>query len=673
MSDRRRFAVVWSTASALSLLAFYWMITAGTWDPFRRQRLNGDFYEVQARAMLHGNLAMSPQVLNIEAFKHHGKFYTYFPPGPAFLRMPIVAVTHTFDGRLSGLFMTIAFVIAMVGCGTLWLRVRGLARPDEPLGRLELACAGMFAVLVGVGSPMYFMASRAWLYHEAAIWAIAFAVCAYDQIVAFLGKPTAARLVRAAVFGGGALLSRAPIGAGALGALAIVLVITVIVRLLPRTRSWLARFGVSDDLVERRGWIVSIGLAVAIPVVIFAAFNYAKFQTFFSVPYNEQILKDFNAQRRHALAANGNSLFSLKAIPTQLLQLFRPDGASVDSTFPFLGATTWKSHIVGSVVFDNVDYTASLTVIAPLLLALSAVGVWKVAVERRLAAMRVPVIAAIVVLPVTLSIVFVAQRYTGDLLPPLVLLATAGFHAAFVWLRGWGRFPRRVAAVAFGVVVLVGCWSSAAVALEYQRVLVPLIPDAERREFVSWQTDVADLLGVGYPTVRQGDALPAPGPRNTLFVLGDCDGLYVSKGESWQGVERTHATGQYFFDIAFADRPSGTVESILRVDNGGENPDLVTVHHLGNGRGYLQFGSNDRGPDFDLHPGLHARYDVLVDPNIDDMHVIRDGAVLLGVDYTGPTARVTLGEPGARAPEDTTVHGLPTSKSLCEEVRRRAS
>src|SRR5262249_26293622 len=153
----------------------------------------------------------------------------------------------------------------------------------------------------------------------------------------------------------------------------------------------------------------------------------------------------------------------------------RPDGASVHSTFPFVGASTSKPDIVGSAVFDNVDYTASLTVIAPLVLVLSAVGAWKVAVGRRLAPLRIPGIAALVVLPVTMSIVYVAQRYDGDLLPLLVLLATVGFHTAFALLRSWRPAPRCVAGVAFAVVVLVGCLSSAAVALEYQRVLVPLI------------------------------------------------------------------------------------------------------------------------------------------------------------------------------------------------------
>jgi hypothetical protein len=148
----------------------------------------------------------------------------------------------------------------------------------------------------------------------------------------------------------------------------------------------------------------------------------------------------------------------------------------------------------------------------------------------------------------------------------------------------------------------------------------------------------------------------------------------VSKGDSWQGVERTPASGQYVLDITFADRPAGTVEPILGVDDGGQTTDLITVHHLGNGRGFLELGpTEDRGPAFDLRPGSSARYDVLLDPNLHDMHVIRDGVVLLGSSYDGPTGRVTLGEPGARPPHETAVHRVPTSKSLCEEVRRRAS
>src|SRR3954452_21000074 len=91
--SRQRFTRAWVVGALASTVAYWWMVAEGRLDLFRHHSLNSDFYEAQAPAFLHLKWAIPPQTLKLEGFVHDGKTYTYFPPLPAFLRLPFVAVT----------------------------------------------------------------------------------------------------------------------------------------------------------------------------------------------------------------------------------------------------------------------------------------------------------------------------------------------------------------------------------------------------------------------------------------------------------------------------------------------------------------------------------------------------------------------------------------------------
>jgi len=110
------------------------------------------------------------------------------------------------------------------------------------------------------------------------------------------------------------VLSRAATGAGTLLALSLILAVVVVLAVWPRAHRWLAWTGVPDDAAARR-WIPGLAAGIAIPAVVYAAFNYAKFETFFSVPYDAQVESQLNPHRQAVLAANHDSLFTVKARP----------------------------------------------------------------------------------------------------------------------------------------------------------------------------------------------------------------------------------------------------------------------------------------------------------------------------------------------------------------------
>ena len=100
----RAFTRAWLIGGGLATLLFTWLLTADTWSLTTTQT-QANFYEVQARSLLDLHWDVPLEVLNIEAFVVKGKAFMYFGPFPALLRLPIVAVTDGFDGRLTQLSM----------------------------------------------------------------------------------------------------------------------------------------------------------------------------------------------------------------------------------------------------------------------------------------------------------------------------------------------------------------------------------------------------------------------------------------------------------------------------------------------------------------------------------------------------------------------------------------
>ena len=191
--------------------------------------------------------------------------------------------------------------------------------------------------------------------------------------------------------------------------------------------------------------------------------NNTKFGTWFSVPYDHQLLNRVQKNRFEVLARNDDTLVHLYGIPVALYQYFRPDAIGFRSEFPWLQFPEWKPSVPGDLLYDHLDRTSSLPAAMPLLTVLAVVGIIVVASARKrpaatppaepgggdppatLAALRLPLVAAACATIPTLAFIFLTQRYTGDFVPFLVLAAVAGLFAFVGWAsrrRGLGAAAR---------------------------------------------------------------------------------------------------------------------------------------------------------------------------------------------------------------------------------------
>ena len=191
------------------------MLTEARWNLLRKVAFLGGVHDAQARAWLHGRWDIAPDVLAIEAFKIHGRYYTYFGPWPAVLRLPVLMVTHRLDGRLTIISMLLAAAVVLVCASRIHWRLRTLMRPDAPVGRGDIALAALVPFGVAMGSIVTFLGSRPLVYHEMELWGVGGALATADASMRYLARPTVRQAAWCGLAATVTLMSRPSVGFGA--------------------------------------------------------------------------------------------------------------------------------------------------------------------------------------------------------------------------------------------------------------------------------------------------------------------------------------------------------------------------------------------------------------------------------------------------------------------------
>jgi hypothetical protein len=674
--DVRRLRLAWAAGAVPVVIGFAWLIMAGSWSPLQHQYFD-DFYDHQARAFLDGRWDVPRDAVGFEGFLIDGKTYIYFGPGPALLRLPVLAATDRLDGQLTTVSMMVAMVVLVVAAHRLSVTVRTIVRGAAPVGRREVIATAGLAVAVLAGPPLW-LASVATVFHEAILWGLAFAVAALDAAGRWVLRPTAVRLVVVVVAATGAVLSRQTLGMGVLTGLWLLVAVALAGRALRRHN-------------PRAGGLappVALGpltLACTIVTVAMVLPNLAKFGEPFAPPMQHHIASMQFGDRKAFLEANHGEYFGPQFVPTTLLQFTRPDAFDLRPDFPWIDFPAAGPTVVGDVTFDHLEWTSSVPVTMTALVVLALPGVaWLVVAVRR----RRPDGVALLALWAgtwigavgAIAIGYVAHRYVGDLVPIVLLPALVGAH----WLlgrrpAGRGKTLRRVVPVGLGVLVLLGAWVNLALGIEYQRERGFNIPEEWRAQLVRWR---ADLPG-GRPPILIVPAgqVELPDARDrSLAVLGDCDGLYLRVGDDWRGVARGPAAGLYDLRVdtdALRELAPGERAPLITLGSGNDAT-VVAMTRLPSGEVRVDFDDPltdgwSEGDPADLHGRQTVR--VITDPRAADRD-IRIGRVYLNRPPTAdPAAAVTVG----RLPDGVARTGLvnrypgavslePFDSSLCRDT-----
>lgn len=683
-NDQARFNRACLIGAVLAVAAFAWMVTGGTFDFLGRYQFS-NFYDAQARALLHGHWDMPAGVLSIEGIRIGARTYMYYGPVPAVLRMPVLIFTHSLDGRLTSISMLVAFALALLFISRLSWKIRSLVRGAEPVGQGEALAAGLFVVVAGLGSVLFFLASRVVIYHEAEMWGAALALGAFDFLVGFLMRPSGRTLAWAGILATLAILTRGSVGAGPVAAIGLVLVL----HLGRWTRHRQTRF------------LAGLALACAVPVVLYVAINFVKFHTLFSLPLDKQVFTPLSPSRQAALAANGGSLFGAKFIPTGLLAYLRPDALSVGRLFPFFNFPG-PATVLGHVRYDTLDFASSVTDTMPVLFLLGLVGLGATFRPRshpRLGLLRLPMIGAAVGTIGVFAIAYVANRYLADFMPLVILAALVGQHVALsrcvadrvesgsgscLVTPQWRRIMAPVVGTVLCLLGLFGMWANFSLGLFYQRQLAPTVPQPVRAGFVSFQQSLDQhLFGRPPVGVGSGSSLPRVGPEGQLFIVNDCAGLYQSNTNEWKAVERTNADGHYRLRVTFPNAPAGTRQPLLVNGSPGQG-DFLAVHFLGHGNvdfSYLFQAPGAQwfdGAPFHIRAGRTYTLDATLDARIHEISVAVDGQSRYDITYyVRPSSPVTVGARSIPGPTTERFGGYiesePIATPICTSLAKRSS
>ena len=516
---RRRFTVAAMVGVVVAAVPFLWNLW-GTWqtpDLLRTLAYQTNFYDIQARAMVHGHLAIPPGSIGVEAFVVRGHSYTYFGLFPSILRMPFVEWAPSLFGRLTTPSILVAWLVSALFVTALAWRVRVMVRGEVALGWSEAISFGAFVATVQAGSVFLLLAATPYVFNEDLAWSIALTVGCLYVLAGIVQRPTWGRVVAL-----GLLLTAADLDRLTTGWAAIIGTLLV--------AGWFA-FGRGG--AESRRWWWPLGLAAGIALTIGCAVNVAKFGTLFGLPITDQLYTQVNPYRRAFLAAHHGSEVDIPFVWSNLWAYLRPDGIRFTSVFPFVTLPASPAASLGGVLFDRRYRTASVPASMPLLFLLSCWGLVTAFRPRPpglAARTRLLLLAAGGAAAALLIWGYIGPRYLADFVPLLVLASAVGM--ADIWRRMDGRSGRRRTVVA-GIVVAL---AAASVVINTGIAITPTEQWTQPRvlAYVQAQKAVSDALGgqLRGNVVRSG-TLPERAPADQLRIIGDCDALYISNGEDY--------------------------------------------------------------------------------------------------------------------------------------------
>lgn len=664
----RTVAIAANLIAAIPFLGILWSLW-GPVDVLRHTRFQSNFYDLQGRAVLHGHLWIPDNSIGVEGFVVGGHTYTYFGIFPSLLRLPILAVTTSLDGKLGAPSILLAWIAVALFSTLLVWRVRVVARGDAPLGWGETYTLGLLLGVISGGSVLLYLAGTPYVFSEDLMWSVALTVAAIFGLLGLLERPTWGRWIFATACIVLANQDRLTTGwSCVVGAVLVA--------------GWF-RF-TKAGAEHRRWWLPTLGSGV-LALVLSVLINEAKFGSAFGLPIQDQVYTHVNAYRRHFLATSGGEEGIVFA-PSDIWAYLRPNGLRFTSAFPFVTLPSFPASNLGGVLFDRRYRTASVPASMPFLFLATCWGL--VASFRpkplgRLMATRPLLLAAGGAGAALFLWGYIAPRYLADFMPLLILGSAVGLIDLWARLEGRSRRTRRLWFVSIALLAAFTAWANFAITISPTEEWTM----DQVANFVHVQSQVGHLLGTSLaPRTIHVDELPSSAPADQLAIVGACDGFYISTGEDYSpdptnALQRANwlpiSYGPQFFRtfLARIGEPAPGTHVSAALAQAGDHTVAISISPARPGRVEVTFTMSSHGAYLGAYPvdvpaGRLHRITVLTDSAKHEAEVTMDGQILLQLPLTD-------GEPVSTpsTPEPTKVLALTNvtpraEPALCGSVLR---
>lgn len=409
---------MWPVLVALSLIigffSYFGLASGWTWEFFGSEGLAVVYDQV-------GEALKSAQVgipVNYESYYINGKFVAYWGPFPAFLRV----IQNALVPNAFGLWGRISCLIAAglsIFASSLILRY-SLAKNtvlnsfQRSLFHLIFLNAFLFA------TPIYFLMSRANIYHEAILWGLAGSLLGiyfalrwlWDEEKSFfvgLGLSISAFM---------AYLSRVTFGFPLLFMIAYFVLLSLHKEYRAVSGSiWWHRL--SQVLWTKKTGFMMLALLPAASAVVFMAwYNWARFGSMFTYVDNSGYVLFLKSPELQRILHIG--MVDIARIPSALYNYLGFKSSYFSTEFPFVHraeSVYWKPEIFRSVS----EPTVSLSVVSTWLCLGALSGLWHL-LMRRDGLERITALCFIPQLFIVLTFMMISHRYVTDLLPVLIFL-----------------------------------------------------------------------------------------------------------------------------------------------------------------------------------------------------------------------------------------------------------
>ena len=390
--------LVLATAYLCVIIVHTWFITYGTWDLLGEEWLSSSFDSLGQR-LLQGRADIDPNTIKWEGLKRAGKVYPYFGPFPAFLRVLFDALMPGHFGQWARVSCLVASTLITVafGCAAQTALSVNSALTERRRTLLLLVVILGF----GLGTPVLYLVSCGRIYHEAILWGLCGAMWALFAITTISFRPQQEKR--------GILVFSCALAVALLSRVTFAMPMCLISPILFLRG---ARFN-SDYLrsLPRRALLFAPAMAA---LALQLWYNYQRFEALL-------VFLDYRYFYLDPSKIGGE--FNILRVPSSLRNYFAilPDYFS--SSLPFFRLVTTKYYQPSLFMQGWQEQTIPLSIASVWLVALAVLGIREVLARRCPRLLFVYGLCLVAESILILAYLFVTQRYTGDLIPLLSLLA----------------------------------------------------------------------------------------------------------------------------------------------------------------------------------------------------------------------------------------------------------
>ena len=323
------------------------------------------------------------------------------------------------DGLWSRLMILIAAATSLVCAYAILQTMRGSSSLPT---KAERVLHSIFILSAGIGSSTVYLIGRSFTYHEALMWAGAFALLFTCTILRYFQRPRGSVLVLAGVFSFMSFHCRGTAGAGTLLAM-LVIAATLMWRAMGKRETDRSLTGFAKLVRPGRHALIAVA-SVVISLGVYFGVNYAKFRTFDALPLRYY---DFYHQFPIRMRLTGGKQIHLKNIPTGLVTYFGVHGFKLKPQFPWFYLEE-EATFIGSPANDVIEPFSTVPVSMPALMLLGVIGSAALisSSDEKLHRARLPALSLFLGGAIVLATVGITERYLHDFYPALIICAAAG-------------------------------------------------------------------------------------------------------------------------------------------------------------------------------------------------------------------------------------------------------